>query len=176
MGLFGTTRPCWIMLAVYSVSMLGYAHAETTPPLVDGKPVEVSIGFSILDFARVTSRDESFDVTGYLELTWRDPRLAGGTGANARPRATRSVDASTIWTPRIFFENALEQPKYHHEPVVEADNQGHVTSWVILTGKFSAPMDLKRFPFDHQVLGVRIGPFEDESIVKFVVKREMLLV
>jgi hypothetical protein len=115
-------------------------------------------------------------VTGYLELSWRDPRLAVGAVANARPRATKRVDAGKIWTPRIFFENALEQPSYHHEPAVEVDDRGVVTSFVILTGKFSAPMNLRQFPFDRQVLGVRIGPFEDESVVKFVVKPEMLLV
>src|SRR3954454_22057007 len=82
------------------------ASAKTGAPSVDGKPVEVSIGFYALDFARITAREESFDVTGYLEMSWRDPRLAPPSGQEAR----RRLETGRIWTPRIFFENALEPP------------------------------------------------------------------
>ena len=148
----------------------------TSPPSADGQPVEVAIGFYALDFARVTVREESFDVTGYLELSWRDPRLALPGGEGPKPGSGRRVDAGRIWTPRLLFENALEPPRYHGEPVVEADEHGLVTSWAVLSGKFSAPMDLRRFPFDRQVLRVRIGAFEDESVVRFAVKRELVIV
>ena len=147
-----------------------------SPPSADGKPVEVAIGFYALDFARVTAREESFDVTGYLELSWRDPRLAPPGVEGLKPGSGRRVDAGRIWTPRLLFENALEPPRYHGEPVVEADERGLVTSWAVLSGKFSAPMDLRRFPFDRQDLRVRIGTFEDESVVRFAVKRELVIV
>ena len=147
-----------------------------SPPSAEGQPVEVAIGFYALDFARVTAREESFDVTGYLELSWRDPRLALPGEEGPKPGSGRRVDAGRIWTPRLLFENALEPPRYHGEPVVEADGHGLVTSWAVLSGKFSAPMDLRRFPFDRQVLRVRIGAFEDESVVRFAVKRELVIV
>ena len=100
------------------------------------------------------------------------PARRGGPEAGVR----RRVDAGRIWTPRIFFENVLEPPRYHSEPVVEADEDGLVTSWAIVSGKFSSAMDLRRFPFDRQVLPVRIGAFEDESVLRFAVKRELVLV
>lgn len=138
-----------------------------SPPSVDGKPVEVAIGYYVLDFARITTREATFDATGYLEMSWLDPRLA-------RPGATRMVDVSSIWTPEVFFLNAVEAPREHHKPVVEVDERGVVTSWVILSGKFSTLMELGRFPFDRQSLPVKIGAFADESIVKFVVKPELV--
>jgi Neurotransmitter-gated ion-channel ligand binding domain len=175
MGSFAVTGLFLILVTAARPSVHEDGTGELSPPSADGRPVEVAIGFYALDFARVTAREESFDVTGYLELSWRDPRLAlpGAEGPNP---GTRRVDAGTIWTPRLLFENALEPPRYHGEPVVEADEHGLVTSWAVLSGKFSAPMDLRRFPFDRQVLRVRIGAFDDESVVRFAVKRELVIV
>jgi hypothetical protein len=137
--------------------------------------VEVAIGFYAYDFARVTSRDESFDLTGYLELSWRDPRLEQPAGVRSATREWRRMDAARIWTPKVYFENALEQPRLHADPVIEVDPDGMVTSWSIVSGKFSSRLHLERFPFDHQHLAVRIGAFEDESVMKFRVKNELVL-
>ena len=133
-GLDGPVAP----LAPTSALMLG--DGRTTAPVVEGKPIEVAIGFYALDFARVTSRDESFDLTGYLELSWRDSRLALSAEDKAKSNAWRRLDAARIWTPRVFFENALEQPRTHAGPVVEVDPDGVVWSWAILSAKFSTPM------------------------------------
>ncbi|QDV38823.1 ligand-gated ion channel [Tautonia plasticadhaerens] len=148
------------------------------PPSAGGAPVAVEVGFYALDFARVTAREESFDLTGYLELSWHDPRLAlpEGDRPASGPGAWRRVDPSRIWTPRVFFENALEPPREHGAPVVEADADGRVTSWSVVSGKFSSPMDLRPFPFDRQRLRVRVGSFEDESVVRFAVKPELVIV
>jgi hypothetical protein len=172
MGPFTIIVLASVLVSIRTASTPEGAAGGSSPPMVDGRPVEVAIGFYVLDFARVTARDESFDLTGYLELTWRDARLATSTGA----KAVRQLDAGRIWTPRIFFENALEQPRYHDAPTVEVDSDGVVTSWSIVSGKFSAPLDLRRFPFDRQVLAVRIGAFEDDTVVTFVPKRELVQV
>src|SRR5262249_51745815 len=60
--------------------------------------------------------------------------------------------------------------------IVEVDAAGNVSSWVILSGKFSAPMDLSRFPFDHQVMPVRLTANEDDSVFRFRVKPELVMV
>jgi hypothetical protein len=161
---FATAGLAWFIVAAASVE----AGAGPPPPRVDGKPVQVSFAFTVLDFARITAREESFDLTGYLELSWRDPRLA----ARARPADPDAgqPDPRRIWKPRVYFENALEQPRFHGEPVVEFDDDGMVTSWVILSGKFSTEMDLRDFPFDRQALEVRIGNYEDDSLVRFALR------
>jgi hypothetical protein len=175
MGFLTPTLLAFMLLAAPGPATAGDAPAPaplTSPPAMGGKAVEVAIGFYVLDFARVTAREESFDLTGYLELSWRDPRLE----APGEPKAVRRLDAGGIWTPKIYFENALEQPRYHDAPIIEIDHTGTVTTWSIVSCKFSAPMDLNRFPFDRQVLAVKIGAFDDESVVKFAVKRELVQV
>jgi hypothetical protein len=77
------------------------------------------------------------------------------------PGGIRRVEAGRIWAPRVFFHNALEPPRFHDPSVVEVDANGVVTSWAIVSGKFSAPLDLRRFPFDFQILPVRVGAFDD---------------
>lgn len=139
------------------------------PPTRGGAAVEVSVAFYIIDFARMTSREESFDATAYLQLTWRDPRLAVAGLDKPKPGVHHRLDPGSIWVPRISFENALDQPKYHGEPVLEADSDGRVVSWVILSCKFAAPMNLRRFPFDSQRLPIRIISYEDTSTVSFVI-------
>ena len=142
--------------------------------MVDGQPVEVAVGFYAMDFARVTSRDETFDITGYLEMTWHEPALTLPAAAGTPGRRWRPVNPKTTWVPRFTFENASDQPRFHSDPVVEVDAAGTVTSWVIVSGKFSAPMDLTRFPFDRQVMPVRLTANEDDSVVRFRVKPELV--
>ncbi len=133
------------------------------PPTINGAPVEVTVQFQVLDFARVNSRDESFDVTGYLELTWTDPRLAFKN--HTAGQEFRSVQTSDIWIPRVYFANALDQPRDHGEPEVEVDSAGHVTLGDIISGKFSAELSLQSFPFDQQRLPIRLGAYVDRSQV-----------
>lgn len=131
-----------------------------------GKPVVIGIGFHVIGFGRITAREESFDLTGYLELRWKDPRLAIGREAGHEP-GPRRVSPDRIWIPRICFDNASEPPKTYGEVSCEVDEQGQVTYKSILSGKFTTPMDLRRFPFDDQILMVRIALFDKESQVRF---------
>jgi hypothetical protein len=131
------------------------------PPTEDGRPVEVGVGFHVVDFGRITAREESFDVTAHLSLRWHDPRLAHGAGADGK-----------IWTPRINFDNAAEAPRPHGDPRVDVDDDGWVTSRSIISGKFSTPLDLRRFPFDAQDLVVRLSLSSDQSKVRFTPRAE----
>jgi hypothetical protein len=176
MGLCTNAILAMVLLAQAPPPAKSELGLHLSAPVVNGKPVEVAIGFYAFDFARVTSRDESFDLTGYLELSWRDPRLEMSAEQKAKTQAWRRVDGSKIWMPRVYFENALEQPRQHAEGVVEVTPDGVVTSWSICSGKFSTQMHLHHFPFDHQKLSVRIGAFDDESVMKFRVKNELVMV
>src|SRR5438045_2590275 len=125
MGTFVGTALAMILAVAQQAASNGDTAEEMNPPTVDGKPVLVTIGFYPLDFARITAREESFDVTGYLELGWRDPRLAASKSGGAPDKDVRRLDPSKMWTPRVFFENALEQPRYHNDPIVEVDPGGN---------------------------------------------------
>ncbi|WP_083713056.1 hypothetical protein [Paludisphaera borealis] len=149
----------WITAGVVSLSAAAdsawIVGGPNPPPVEDERPVEVGIGFHIVDFGRITAREESFDVTAHLELRWRDPRLAHGAGDGK------------IWTPRLNFDNAAEAPKPHGDPRIEVAPDGWVTSRSIVSVKFSTPLDLRRFPFDAQDLVVRLSLSSDQSQVQF---------
>jgi hypothetical protein len=127
-------------------------------------PMVVGVGFHIIDFGRITAREESFDVTAYLELRWLDPRLAGLVDEDL---GLRRVSADRIWTPRICYDNAVEPVKNHGESTIEVDGRGNVTCKSIISAKFKTPTDLRRFPFDSQTLMIRIALFNNESRVRF---------
>lgn len=127
-------------------------------PVDGGGPTAVAIGFHVIDFGRVTARDETFDLTAHLVLRWRDPRLSGGRGK--RP--------ANFWTPKLCYDNAVEPPRPIGEASVEIGDDGTVTSRSIFCGKFSSSLDLRKFPFDRQELAVRISLADDESKVRFV--------
>jgi len=80
-------------LAPTSALMLG--DGRTTAPVVEGKPIEVAIGFYALDFARVTSRDESFDLTGGA------PALNGGSARASAGSSTVSFASVSVTTTSV---------------------------------------------------------------------------
>ncbi|MFO0958204.1 MAG: hypothetical protein U0800_12385 [Isosphaeraceae bacterium] len=137
------------------------------PPTKEGKPVEVRVGFLVLDFSKVDSREESFGLTGYLALTWNDPRLALPPGeVGGLPRRFSPAE---VWTPSLFFPNALDQARWQdRDAEIEVADDGTVTWSGILTGKFSFEMQLQRFPFDRQTMPVRIGSYSDIRQVRLV--------
>lgn len=154
-----------VMLACVSAQGEAVHRIEgrlTMPPKKDGQPLTVQIGFHIVDFGRITAREESFDVTAHLELRWHDPRLASETWDGK------------LWTPRLNFDNAADAPKFHGEPMIEVSPDGDVTSRVTLSGKFSTPLDLLKFPFDRQELVVRISLHDEQSLIRLEPLREQM--
>jgi hypothetical protein len=115
-------------------------------------PLEVSVGMVLVDFARINAREESFDIQGYLSLSWRVPSLAG--------KGDRRMFRDELWSPNIDFVNALEPIKLQNEMAFNVSNDGLVEQRVRFSGKFDSPLNLRRFPLDAQRLEVLIEPFE----------------
>lgn len=114
-------------------------------------PLEVSVGMVVVDFARISAREESFDIQGYLNLSWRVPSLAG--------KGARRMFREDLWAPNIDFVNALEPVKTQNETAFHVSDDGLVEARVRFTGKFASPLDLRRFPIDEQHLEVHVEPF-----------------
>jgi hypothetical protein len=115
-------------------------------------PLEVSVGAVVVDFARINAREESFDMQGYLNLSWRVPSLAG--------KGNRRMFREELWAPNIDFVNALEPVKVQNEVSFHVSDDGRVEERVRFSGKFASPLDLRRFPIDAQHLEIHIEPFE----------------
>lgn len=146
------------------------AHPRQAFPDHIPRPIKIDIGFYLVDFARINGREETFDMQGYLTASWVDPALARKPG---EPRGERRIPPDRLWTPNYEFINAAEQVKVQNEAALVVNDVGRVTQRFRFVGKFSWPMNLRRFPFDRQVLNVLIEPFErEQSDVVFQVDRE----
>lgn len=128
------------------------------PPVpVPGEPVEVALGVYLIQVSNLDQILQTFDVEGYLEMTWTDLRLAFDSdafGAEVREYHNhRAWDllGETVWWPDIEFVNAAGGGELdRHWLQIREDGQ------VAYTARFSATvtsgMDLRRFPFDRQSL------------------------
>jgi hypothetical protein len=154
--------------AVAQMSTFG-AHPKQPFPAHIPRPIEISVGFYLIDFARISGREETFELQGYLTASWVDPNLALGSGEHKGERRFRPDD---LWTPNYEFTNSDDQVKIQNEAALVVDDNGRITQRLRFAGKFSWPMDLQRFPFDTQTLTVYVEPFErEEKDVKFVVNQ-----
>ncbi|WP_435021720.1 hypothetical protein TA3x_002523 [Tundrisphaera sp. TA3] len=137
-----------------------------SPPIAEGirwpgeggKRIVVSVGITIIDFARVSPQDETFEMAGYLDLGWVDPTLAlPPERAKTTRRRFRKGD---IWSPELEFVNAAEQVQSERDGDLYVDPDGRVVQRVRFSHNFRSSLYLKRFPFDHQTLTISISPFD----------------
>jgi hypothetical protein len=122
---------------------------------------------TIIDFARINSRDETFDVHGYLEITWKDSRrrrrdktAAPGSSTQGWHRITPSTG---VWTPRLSFLNAHEPVRIANRSDLFSDDEGNLYQGLDFTGKFSTSLNLRHFPFDTQTLQVIVQPVDEDK-------------
>jgi hypothetical protein len=123
-----------------------------------GRRIAVTVGITIIDFARISPQDEAFEMAGYLDLAWTDPTLALRKGP--AKQAGRRFRKGDIWSPELEFVNAAEQVRSEREGDLYVDPGGRVVQRVRFSHKFRSPLYLKRFPFDRQTLTIVISPFD----------------
>lgn len=145
------------LLVAVVVCAVSPARAEVYAPPNAGTTT-VTIEFFLLNLNLVDEKQETFDADLYLEFEWDDPRLAHD-GAEELLFANDAVDErlSSMWWPQIEYVNTA-QPAITNQSL-EIFPSGHVKHTVGLTSTFRANLDLRRFPFDRQMLEVRIQSF-----------------
>jgi len=123
-----------------------------------GHRIRVSLGVYLIDFARINLREESFDMAGYLDVSWTDPSIA--LKGSERRGKVRRFRPSQLWTPALEFVNAVEQVLAEREGDLYIDDDGRATQRVRFSHKFQSPFQVARFPFDQQTLRVIVAPFD----------------
>jgi hypothetical protein len=128
-------------------------------PTGNATPVQVSMGLYITDLVDIDETRENFELGGYLIDRWHDPRLevpatAGDLTAREKTRRFRMED---IWTPPIEAANSVSHKIKSYS--IEADRNGNVTLIERFDSVISNTFDLKKFPFDTQVLHIEFEPF-----------------
>ena len=143
------------------------------------RPVEVLIGFNLVNITDVGEKEETLDFDGAMYLEWQDPRLAyepedygmpadwaAGDYANAPGRIYQGDFAVKEifdgWRPHIVIPNGIGNRSITNM-AISVWPDGHVAYSETFYAKVETPMDLRRFPFDRQQLEIFIHPFVYQS-------------
>lgn len=126
--------------------------ATSDRPNAGGAPEQITVILGLLDIDAINDKDQRFNVDAYLEVRWADPRLAfdGGDGP-----ARRNYSLNEIWTPGLTIVNSRGLSPVLPE-FAEADKDGNVVVRQRLAGELAVELDLRKFPFDTQVLTMEI--------------------
>ena len=153
------------------------------PPPRDG-PVQVLIGFNLVNITDVGEREETIDFDGAIYLEWTDPRLAYEPAEYGMPKNWVPGDYSQAptriylseyeiqedfqgWWPHVVIPNGIGD-RDPRNMAVSVWPDGRVAYAETFYAKAETPMDLRRFPFDTQDLEIFFHPFiyqRDEVIL-----------
>jgi hypothetical protein len=167
-GFFRGKFVVFLMMASIAIPASSAVKAAPKPnvdlhkhPTGGEKPIEVSLGLYITNFVAIDESRESFEVGGYLTGKWRDPRLALPADVAAdkgtEQTLTRTFRLEDLWSPSIESANSISHKTNQYTLV--ADRDGYVTYIERFDAVLSSDYDLKRFPFDTQVLNFEYQPF-----------------
>lgn len=140
------------------------------------QPTQVTVGAYLIGLSRVSEPSSAFptwDAEVFLDLSWRDPRLAFD---DDRPRVFQGEKAaeklSEIWSPDPEIQNEVEQRETESVELVLLPD-GEVRYSERFGATLNAELDLGRFPFDTQTFDLELQSFLwDQADCAFVVNRE----
>ena len=126
-------------------------------------PTRVGAGVFVTQLREIDAVRDDFRFRGYVRAIWCDPRLAfdpRAEGARERvfvgPEAERQLDR--IWSPLGFLVNRAGDFEVG-ERVLRIRHDGTVHNDLNLSAHLTADYDLRRFPFDRQLLELHIESF-----------------
>ena len=138
-------------------------------PDPEGVPTRVEIGLFINDITGISNKEQTFTADLGLLLRWKDSRLSGGSGGVSFVLCKLKPDQ--VWNPGVVFLNARDIKRTFGSIKVVPD--GTVTYLQRFYGEFSVPFELRRFPFDTELLWIVAGSIDyDVREVKFVVDQD----
>lgn len=121
---------------------------DTGRPGPGDKPTDVKIRVFVLDIDEIIDAEQSFAANVFIQAEWKDPRLA-------KPGEILKYDLDNIWNPNLQIIN--RQKTFKSLPdIAEVDPVGNVIYRQRIFGKFSQPLNLRKFPMDQQTLNFDI--------------------
>ena len=121
-------------------------------PNAGGAPEEIVVRLGVIDIVGVNDREKEFTADLFIEIAWRDPRLAL---SDADADSLRTFAMTDVWTPRLTVVNDRGLDSLLQE-VVNVDRNGNVVGRLRLAGPLAVDLALHDFPFDTQTLPVEI--------------------
>jgi gamma-aminobutyric acid receptor subunit beta len=150
-------------LAFYGCKTGARASAVVEP--TQERPTGIRIALVIRNITAIDEVKENWQVTGLLTAKWSDPSLA------YRPRKRRQLYRdlpTTMWKPTFDFANE-ETPTHFRFIDFYAKPDGTVVYTQAFSATLATSLDLRRFPFDSQLLPVVVearGDDLDRTILK----------
>jgi len=145
---------------IAAVSKPNITVSNTAFPSNVPKPIKVEVAMVINNISKITDATSTFSADMDLRLRWQNPNQAfdpKNTGVNEQSFIGEEAIAklANIWNPQVAIANLAEKPqKYESELYLNAN--GSVVYLQRLTATFEAKYKLGNFPFDQQVLPIRL--------------------
>ena len=120
-------------------------------PDAGGPPTDLEVRLLLVDLAAIDSAEQTFSASVFLEVHWKDERLAhDGPGE-------RFYDYGEIWAPQFQIVNQRRLTLTLPQRLAVAPD-GDVSYRQRYWGSFSQPLDLHDFPYDRQSFRVLLVP------------------
>lgn len=149
-----------LLAAICWVAWVG-AYAMTPPST--SEPVPVDIGFHINDITNIDEREQNLTVEGTLFLGWTDRRVPEKLKLTEtqyfQDDAAKDV-LKTIWWPYVKIIH-LKGTRRIGSLLLEVRPDGRIEYFETTQITAETTIDMRRFPFDTQVLDIRFEPFYD---------------
>jgi len=138
-----------LFISIAFLFLPGVSNAtDTSRPGPNDKPTDVKIRVFVLDIDEIVDAEQSFTANIFMQVEWKDSRLA-------QPGKTVKYNLHEIWNPNMQIVN--RQKTFKSLPdIAEVDEEGYVIYRQRIFGKFSQPLDLRKFPMDSQTLNFEI--------------------
>ncbi len=126
-----------------------------TEPLLASKTEHVKVNFYINSVRTVPEQPGSYELDFYVDLLWQEPELTDERLANAN-------DAG-FFTPTLEVVNAAQTQELtrHYDRSIEPGTNVRLRQR--LSAIFAPTLDLRRFPFDRQVISLQLESAEYDS-------------
>lgn len=122
-------------------------------PGEENGPTQVQVGVFVIDVVQIDDILQSFTASLYFDVRYKDPRLADPSA-----KSWRVFNLEEIWWPDLGLVNRRNLSIIFPNKL-EVDPEGNVVYQQRVYGDFSSPLDLRKFPFDTQLLPIEVISF-----------------
>lgn len=143
-----------------------------SPILKGGEPLDVEVKLHVDEIPAISSTDDQFQLEGFLDVAWCDPRLVADLDAEEDERVYANEGAidylKAIWNPQITFINEIgETVGDDLNLTIFKDGRAEIQRRFLVS--LESNFDLHRFPFDRQKLEGQIASFAwDARVVRLI--------
>jgi len=144
-----------------------------SPPRPPGAgPLSVAVNLHVDEIPQIASTEDNYTLAGFLDVSWCDPRLATQLDSQEEERVFANDGATellkSVWNPQITFINE-EGEAVGDDLTLTIERSGRVDLQRRMEVTLASNFDVRRFPFDRQLLEGDIASFSwDNKVVKLL--------